>query len=266
MKIMIPKIIHQTGPTDKSKWNPVWFKCQESWQQNHPDYEYKFWNDEDLEHFMRDVYPEHYDVWKECPVHISRIDLTRYFILHHYGGVFSDLDIYSYKKIDNSITHDVMLMQALSEREIVGNCLMLGVKHHDFFEKCFLEAVRRLKRTPKKLAVDKFGHPNDIFANVATGPRLTSYMLLVYNRKHDVGILDSKHFVHDPLAYHENMVAKHMLTGQWGDEELEIMKRVHRMYFEGLSFEEFQYRNYEKFRNVDLHNYDFYVNKSGCSV
>ena len=47
---MIPKIIHQTAPADKSKWHPIWEICQNSWKENFPspEYSYKFWNDDDL--------------------------------------------------------------------------------------------------------------------------------------------------------------------------------------------------------------------------
>ena len=37
----VPKIIHQTAPRDKTKWNPIWEPCQKTWRLHFPDYEYR---------------------------------------------------------------------------------------------------------------------------------------------------------------------------------------------------------------------------------
>ena len=59
----IPKIIHQTAMSDKSKWHPVWKQCQKTWFEKFPDYEYMMWTDEDSEEFIRDEYPWFYETY-----------------------------------------------------------------------------------------------------------------------------------------------------------------------------------------------------------
>ena len=45
--IDIPKVIHQTSPSDKNLWHPIWHKCHESWKKNFPESEFKqiLWED-----------------------------------------------------------------------------------------------------------------------------------------------------------------------------------------------------------------------------
>jgi mannosyltransferase OCH1-like enzyme len=258
-----PKIIHQTGPSDLSKWHPIWTQCQESWKKTHPDYEYIFWNDEDLENFIKTEYSDYYKIWKECPVHISQIDLARYFILYHYGGIFSDLDIFCYRKFEDKITHGAMAIQAISESEIVGNCLMLGEKAHKFFKLCFEMATFRLQSIKKMSSHNKHGEPEKIYADYSTGPRLISDALMCYNSKSDLGVLPTKHFVHDAKFYSEDVVARHMLSGMWGKDILNVLLKYFAMYktsYPETTFEEFKKLNYKTFRDVDVENLDFYKN------
>src|SRR3990167_9308642 len=50
----IPKIIHQTAPSDTKRWPKTWFICQQSWKKHYPDFEYKMWSDEDLRQLVKD--------------------------------------------------------------------------------------------------------------------------------------------------------------------------------------------------------------------
>ena len=53
---MIPRILHQTW---KDRNVPARFlDAQRSWQDAHPDWEYRFWTDEDLAALVRERAPE----------------------------------------------------------------------------------------------------------------------------------------------------------------------------------------------------------------
>ena len=94
---MIPKIIHQLGPSDKSRWHPVWLRCYGSWQEQHSsDYTIKLWSDEEADDIVKTSYSEYLDVYKAFPFNICRIDFVRFCILHKFGGLYADLDYYCY--------------------------------------------------------------------------------------------------------------------------------------------------------------------------
>lgn len=98
----VPKIIHQVylsngRPNAKlTKYGPAIESCQKL----HPDWEFKMWEDEAGVAFMREHYPEilpHYVGYKQ---NIQRANILRYAVLHHFGGVYLDLDVTCLVPID----------------------------------------------------------------------------------------------------------------------------------------------------------------------
>lgn len=135
----IPKIIHQTAPSDTSKWKPVWFDCQNSWNILHPDFEYRFWSDEDLDDFMKTEYPQYYNMFKSYDVNIKRFDAARYFILYHYGGIYADMDYKCQKRFFEELPgNKVSIARSRVENdEGFQNALMISPKGHPFWINVF---------------------------------------------------------------------------------------------------------------------------------
>ncbi|MBK8390433.1 MAG: hypothetical protein IPL23_14620 [Saprospiraceae bacterium] len=82
---MIPKIIHQTWKT--SEVPPAWRYHVNTWKWHHPDWEYRFWNDDDGLHFITEHFPDLLDKYTGFPYAIQRADLLRYALLYHLGVV-----------------------------------------------------------------------------------------------------------------------------------------------------------------------------------
>lgn len=85
----IPRIIHQTWRSrdiPKVKGDP------ESWQRLNPDWEYRFWSDEDLLDLIGTEFPELLEIFNGYSRPVQRADLARYCILKLYGGVYADID------------------------------------------------------------------------------------------------------------------------------------------------------------------------------
>ena len=57
-----------------------------------PDWEHKLWKDDTLDKFVNDNYPENLKYWNNFPYPMYKIDYARYMLLHHYGGIYVDLD------------------------------------------------------------------------------------------------------------------------------------------------------------------------------
>jgi mannosyltransferase OCH1-like enzyme len=142
----IPKIIHQTAPSDESKWRPVWKRCQQSWKSKHPEFEYRFWSDEDLDNFMKTEYPDFYhDVYQHYDQKIKKIDAVRYFILYHYGGVYADMDYLCQFRFFDDLPQDKV---SINESQVgmdegFQNALMISPKGHEFWK----HVIERLKKT-----------------------------------------------------------------------------------------------------------------------
>lgn len=141
----IPKIIHQTAPSDKSKWPEIWYRCQESWRTHFPDYEYRMWTDEDLDNFMKDKYPEYWPMYQKYPRKIQRIDAARYFILHEYGGIYADMDFECLRpfmhRVDETKVGVAESQHIEDNGEEFQNALMISPEKHPFW----LEVFKDLK-------------------------------------------------------------------------------------------------------------------------
>lgn len=86
---MIPKIIHQTWKTETL---PVPAAMPESWRAQNPGWEYRFWTDAMLADFVRETYPGLWPLYERAPKPVMRADIARYLLLHHFGGIYADID------------------------------------------------------------------------------------------------------------------------------------------------------------------------------
>lgn len=143
----IPKIIHQTAMADESKWNPVWKKCQQTWKDKFPDFEYRMWTDEDLENIIKTKYEWFYETYKAYDVNIKRIDVARYFILHEHGGIYADMD---YECINNFWDQLDKNKVSIASFE---NALMVSPKH----DTIWLNVFAKLKSRMNKHTIDATG-------------------------------------------------------------------------------------------------------------
>lgn len=64
----------------------------ETWIEQNPGWEYRFWTDEDLLAFMRDQRPDLLELYLSYSRPVQRADLARYAILEKFGGIYADID------------------------------------------------------------------------------------------------------------------------------------------------------------------------------
>lgn len=87
----IPRIIHQMYKTTTIP--PHWQPSPEAWKRYHPDYQYIFWTDAKLRAFISDYAPWFLPTYDNYSEPIQRADVSRYFLLYFYGGIYADLDM-----------------------------------------------------------------------------------------------------------------------------------------------------------------------------
>lgn len=149
-------IIHQTAPQDDSKWPVIWKHCQKSWQSlaQKNDLEYKFWTDKDLDNFVENYYPEFFSCcYSKYKRRIQQVDAARYMILHHYGGLYADMDFENCD--DNMLQHMHKVNPSIVEspykyNEDHHNSLMIAPHPRDPFWMHTLDAMRDPARLNSK--------------------------------------------------------------------------------------------------------------------
>ena len=126
----IPRIIHQTWKDEHLP--PRWEAVRDECTAMHPDYEYMLWTDADSRRFIEEHYPWFTKVFDEYPYPIQRADAIRYFVLHHYGGVYMDLDIGCVRPLDPLLRFEIILPKTIPVG--VSNDLMFAAKGHPFMD------------------------------------------------------------------------------------------------------------------------------------
>lgn len=88
------------------------------------------WTDASSREFIAEHYRWFLDTFDDYTYAIQRADAIRYFVLHHYGGVYLDLDIGCLRPLDPLLIYPVILPKTIPVG--VSNDLMFAEKHHPF--------------------------------------------------------------------------------------------------------------------------------------
>jgi inositol phosphorylceramide mannosyltransferase catalytic subunit len=99
--MIIPKIIWQTCSFKKDQI-PEYIKVHaDTWEHGNPNWEYKYFDDEDCNIFIKTYYPEYYDIYNSIKIPFVKSDFWRYFALHEFGGVYADIDTVCLSSLDD---------------------------------------------------------------------------------------------------------------------------------------------------------------------
>lgn len=195
---MIPKIVHQTWKNEQIP--EKWKESHDSWKSlARYGWEYKLWTDE----LMRQFIAEHYDwflaQYDSYPQNINRVDAWRYFVLHHYGGLYTDLDnvckpksfLTFYELIKNEDVALPKVKQGNGNKEHnVTNCFIASTVGSNFWPHVWRMLQNPYKHYPYKSTVGSMSkYFNVIFT---TGPSLLAESYNSYNAKDSVYLIPAE--------------------------------------------------------------------------
>jgi len=123
-------------------------------QEKHPGWEYYLWTDADKRELLRQHYSWFLPIYDGYDHLIKRADVITYFILHHYGGVYADLDFECLRPIEPLLEGKQLLfglepkehlcLQRVVDRgfdKIVAHGFIASVPGHLFWEHVFKQLV-----------------------------------------------------------------------------------------------------------------------------
>lgn len=179
-----PQIIYQTWKT-KTKLPDNFRIWSSTWKNNHPNYKYLLWDDEDNRNFIKDNYPDFLKIYDSYDKNIKRVDAVRYFFLYHYGGIYADLDFESLKPIDPLLKeyqdYDVILGRMGTNtkfRHSIPNAIMISKPKSDFW----LFVIENLRKRYRRRKVE-----------IATGPILLKYCVEKYKGPSKIKLLPNQY-------------------------------------------------------------------------
>ena len=260
----IPKIIHQLAPADKSKWHPGWTICSESWKNVYPsNFQHIIWSDENADDIVQRYYPQFFEAYKSFPFQINRIDFVRWCILHKFGGIYADMDMYCYKDFYSELIEECYIVGSGMDKEIVQNSLMISAPKQPFWYECMEKCVKLYYEN--SIEVDR----NDIrnkkscdYILELTSPRFLTK--LFNSTKNNICTLPTKLYNNNYLYYGEELRTRHMLTGMWGKEMIDLLdisyEFENKVNKKNYSKRDFFIENYFEFRKIDMSKFDFKKN------
>jgi len=235
---MVPKIIHRLAP-EKERWHSLWKTCDKSWKEHFPEdeYEYRYYNDEETDKYVKDNFPQYFDFYDKLPFHIIKLDFVRFCILFKEGGIYADLDYYVYKNFYNYITNGFTAGEGRScwvleayfnlqemRDELVQNSIMISTPWQSFWHRCMEDCLEMFFTYKEEYDPTNVDDPrsNKMVKDIA-GPRFLSKCYEAYPRL--VRRLNREFFNPHYCTYNEHLFGKHLMTGQWGTEMHELADR-----------------------------------------
>ncbi|CAF3995689.1 unnamed protein product [Rotaria sordida] len=221
----IPRRMHHIllGPLSKSPPSS-WLSARNSCISLHSNFEeHYYWTDNNSKEFLEKNYPWFLKSWNSYKTNVQKADALRYFLLHYYGGIFLDMDLYCLHKLDglfnyldNRVSSDKHIFLAVKAFPVgISNGFMISTRNHPLLERVIknLELYNRNFLLPHATIV------------ISAGPMCISIQIQL-NRSlwNSILILDGK----------ENMIGgktntpifKHLGSGSWHKADDMIFKNI----------------------------------------
>jgi mannosyltransferase OCH1-like enzyme len=234
---MAELIVHQIAPKDPVIWHPFWSKCRDSWKQHH---EVMLWNDqEDIDNLIENHYPQYWNLYKAFPFHVMKIDFVRLAMLHRFGGLYADMDVFCYRPIPFVYTDkDFVAIENLTAEYTSAryeNSMMAAQKGNPFlldlmnYVKILFINSRHHFEKPYRRTVK-----NDNLINNITGSgMLESAMKTFHKTDHFPCAL----FNNRPAAYDCSFITKHAHSSIWGKEYVNKQDYNELVFMDGIMYQ-----------------------------
>ena len=236
---MIPRRLIQTGKS--RSLSPLARAAVTNLKLLHPDWEYTFFDDEDVRRFIHAEYPGYRAVFDGFRHLIQRFDFFRYLAVHRHGGFYFDLDVFLYKDLSElldkqcvfpfeEITINPMLRGRYGLDWEIGNYGFGVAPAHPFLE-AIIENCVRAQRDPNWLNPMLAGIPrilrSEYYVLNTTGPGLLSRTLA---ENPDIAQLVTVLFpddVCDTANWHKfGTFGLHLMNGSWRPKAGYLYRRL----------------------------------------
>lgn len=144
----IPKIIWQTFKTNQVPL--IMRDYVDSWITKNPEYKYRFFDDQDIQNFLKTHFPDYYEPYNRIKFGSSKADLWRYLIIYKYGGVYADLDCRCNNSLREWIKPDSQFVTQLGINKDICQWLLISEPENPIFLKAAEKSLENIiNNTPK---------------------------------------------------------------------------------------------------------------------
>ncbi len=213
-----PLIIHQIWSGIAEPLPKKFEILSKTWKYDYPDWRYEFWDNNRMNSFVRESFPQYWKNYKQFPYNIQKWDAIRYLILKKIGGMYVDFDYESIKPLDELIQNKTCCFSQEPTAHsstlppdtnfTFNNALMLSIPNHPFMdkiiEKVFSDENVAQKYDSKALTVIK-----------TTGPYIINqiYKSLIEEESSQIFLIPAK-FVSPFSVQQSQATRKNIITNE----------------------------------------------------
>jgi inositol phosphorylceramide mannosyltransferase catalytic subunit len=242
MQSKIPARIIQTGKsrhlTLAQRASTASLKCL------NPDFEYRFFDDDDVVAFIEDEFPEYRQIFDGFPFRIQKYDFFRYLAVFRFGGFYFDIDIYFASGLDQLLTQscvftfeELTLNRYLRELGMdweIGNYAFGAAAGHPFLEAVIQNCIRG-QRDPEWVKPMLRGIPLPFRAefrllNTTVGGMLSRTLVENPHLARDVTVLFPDDVCNESSWHQFGDFGVHAQQGSWRSYNGSIMRRLRNLW------------------------------------
>lgn len=207
---------------------------RDSWKVKNPTWFHIEWDKNLCETLVKNIYPEHLEMYKGYKYEIQRCDAIRYIILHRYGGLYADMDYYCNRPFDEALknyTNNIYLVQSPNkvigqDNDHISNSLMYSRPKHPFWRQVLLE----LENSKNTMHFTKH-----LIVMFTTGPAILNRIYSKYKFRYRVRSFPYKYFhphgISDDvtsLSSNNDVYAVHVGKGSWEASDSKFLLGITR--------------------------------------
>jgi mannosyltransferase OCH1-like enzyme len=200
-------------------------QCIASWHKFMPDWEYKLWNEDNVDLSKNDYAKEAYEARKFAFVS----DYVRLWALEHEGGLYLDTDVEVFKSFEDLLGYKAFAGFEGSKHLPVGTCVMASEAHGEWVREQ-LEAYRDRHFLTPDGSLDMTTNVQFITARMYEGDFVQNGEEQDYK---DLHVFPEEYFSprHTTGEYlrTENTYCDHLGMGTWDDKDRGWKARVTRL-------------------------------------
>jgi mannosyltransferase OCH1-like enzyme len=212
-----------------------------------PDFEYLFFDDNRIEDFINEHFPEYRGPFHSFRHPIQRYDFFRYLAIYHFGGFYLDLDVFLASGLSGLLDFgcvfpfEELTINRFLRREYgmdweIANFAFGAAPGHPFIHAIIKNCVkgqkdpewaRAMMRSIPRIFCDEYYVPN------TTGPGAVSRTLAEYpDAAVQVKVLFPEN-VCDPTSWHRfGTFGVHLMDGKWRKRKGILRRRLSAVWYE----------------------------------
>tara|TARA_Y100000389_G_C17462238_1_gene522704 strand:+ start:551 stop:2077 length:1527 start_codon:yes stop_codon:yes gene_type:complete len=212
---MIPKIIIQTWKDETLRLK--YCKYVDILKELCPDFEYLFFNNDDVEKFVSENFPEYVEYFNSFEINIQKYDFFRLLAVYFYGGFYIDIDFELTQSLSTLCENNCVFPKEYDENNKLGYPFTLGnycfgsSKNNEFIKECILEivAIQEKIKTLQQNKQDRI--KKDFYVFETTGPLLITNTFFNFKKQDQITLLEGTPFQPYKFGYY----GTHHMEGSW---------------------------------------------------